>query len=162
MIVNAEPPSLATLAGVDVILISNPSAKAVGEGPEPPQFSPEAIATLREFVYQGGGLILMGKQVGTGTSLLMSGADSVSELLSPNHASIRSPNRPAWAFDVDEQRRVMAVTLGSARRITPHLLPGICGVIRRWCLKHGKYDTVPYYVRDTRVCETRSWEFSNN
>ncbi len=50
------------LADVDVVLISNPSAKAFKDNPAPPLFSPNAIATLREYVYNGGGLIIMGNQ----------------------------------------------------------------------------------------------------
>ena len=50
------------LAGVDVVLISNPSAKAVGNHPPPPRFSAEAIANLIDYIKQGGGLILMGNQ----------------------------------------------------------------------------------------------------
>jgi len=60
--VDAASPTVATLAGIDVVLISNPSAKAIGDGSEPPRFSPEAISQLRDYVYQGGGLILMGNQ----------------------------------------------------------------------------------------------------
>lgn len=60
--VNAEAPSASSLAGVDVVWISNPSAEAVEGNTAPPRFGPEAIAALREYVYGGGGLILMGNQ----------------------------------------------------------------------------------------------------
>ena len=51
-----------TLMDVDVVLISNPSAEAVEGHPAPPRFSQQSIASLREYVYGGGGLIIMGNQ----------------------------------------------------------------------------------------------------
>lgn len=60
--VHDEAPSTASLAGVDVILISNPSADAVDGNPAPPRFTYESISALRDFVYGGGGLVIMGNQ----------------------------------------------------------------------------------------------------
>lgn len=60
--VSDSAPTEMSLANVDILLISNPSAEAVGDGPMPPRFSKEMILTLRDYVYQGGGLVLMGNQ----------------------------------------------------------------------------------------------------
>lgn len=60
--VNSDAPSTTSLANVDVLLISNPSAEAVGDNPAPPRFSPSARQALLEYVYGGGGLIIMGNQ----------------------------------------------------------------------------------------------------
>lgn len=60
--VHAEPLTSETLAGVDVVLIANPSAEAVEDNPEPPRFSRRSIRALVRFVGEGGGLILMGNQ----------------------------------------------------------------------------------------------------
>lgn len=60
--VHSEAPTDKSLAGVAVVLISNPSEKAVGENPPPPHFKPTDIAALTRFVERGGGLIVMGNQ----------------------------------------------------------------------------------------------------
>jgi hypothetical protein len=51
-----------TLAGVKLVLIANPSEKAVGTNPPPPHVSPRDIETLATFIDRGGGLIVMGNQ----------------------------------------------------------------------------------------------------
>jgi len=60
--VHSEPMTEATLAGVNVLLISNPSEKAVGTNPPPAYVSDADIAVLVKFVERGGGLIVMGNQ----------------------------------------------------------------------------------------------------
>jgi len=60
--VNSEPMSDQMLAGVNVILISNPSEKAVDTNPPPHHVSDADIAVLKKFVERGGGLIVMGNQ----------------------------------------------------------------------------------------------------
>jgi len=51
-----------TLRGVKVVLIANPSDKAVGNNPPPPHVDVRAIRELKAFVETGGGLIVMGNQ----------------------------------------------------------------------------------------------------
>jgi len=51
-----------TLADVKLVLIANPSDKAVGKNPPPPHFSQTDIRTMTRFVEAGGGLIIMGNQ----------------------------------------------------------------------------------------------------
>jgi hypothetical protein len=51
-----------TLDGVAVVLIANPSDKAVGDNPPPPHCSPADVTELTRFVEDGGGLIVMGNQ----------------------------------------------------------------------------------------------------
>lgn len=51
-----------TLAGVDVVLIANPSDKAAGTNPPPPHVSAVTSDALTHFVNNGGGLIVMGNQ----------------------------------------------------------------------------------------------------
>jgi len=60
--VNQEALTDASLAGVKVILIANPSDRAVGDHPAPHHFSPADIAALTHYVRNGGGLIIMGNQ----------------------------------------------------------------------------------------------------
>ena len=60
--VHGQPLSAATLADVKVVLIANPSDKAVGANPAPHHFSGADVETLTRFVEHGGGLILMGNQ----------------------------------------------------------------------------------------------------
>src|SRR5262245_39410306 len=60
--VENQPLTSATLAGVKLLLIANPSDKAVGNNPPPPHVSGADIKTLTAFVEQGGGLIVMGNQ----------------------------------------------------------------------------------------------------
>src|SRR5205814_703804 len=60
--VHSEPLTTQTLAGVAVVLIANPSDKAVGENPPPHHFAPADIDTLEGFVRNGGGLIIMENQ----------------------------------------------------------------------------------------------------
>ena len=51
-----------TLKGMAVVLIANPSDKAVGNNPPPHHCSPEDVRELSRFVRDGGGLIAMGNQ----------------------------------------------------------------------------------------------------
>jgi hypothetical protein len=60
--VSNSPLIPATLAGVNVVLISNPSDKAVGTNPPPPHVMEKDIAALTDFVAKGGGLIVSGNQ----------------------------------------------------------------------------------------------------
>ncbi len=60
--VNSDPLTAKTLAGVNVLLIANPSDKAVGQNPPPPHVSASDITTLVQFIEKGGGLIVMGNQ----------------------------------------------------------------------------------------------------
>ncbi len=60
--VHSQPLNAQTLAGVNVLLIANPSDKAVGTNPPPPHVTAAAIRTLTRYVEQGGGLIVMGNQ----------------------------------------------------------------------------------------------------
>ena len=55
-----EPLNRQTLAGVNVVLIANPSDKANGKNPPPHHFSDEDIRELTRFVENGGGFIIMG------------------------------------------------------------------------------------------------------
>jgi len=59
---NDEPLNAATLKGVAVVLIANPSDKAVGKNPPPHHCSAEDVAALSKFVSGGGGGIVMGNQ----------------------------------------------------------------------------------------------------
>ena len=59
---NREPLTDASLAGVKVVLIANPSDQAVGNHPAPHHFSATDIAVLIRYVRNGGGLIVMGNQ----------------------------------------------------------------------------------------------------
>jgi hypothetical protein len=60
--VNGEPLTRQTLADVDVLLIANPSDKAVGKNPPPPHLTAQDVETLSAFVRDGGGLIILGNQ----------------------------------------------------------------------------------------------------
>ncbi len=60
--VHDKPLDETTLADVDVVLISNPSAEAIGDNPAPHHFSTDDIKQLTRFVADGGGLIVMGNQ----------------------------------------------------------------------------------------------------
>jgi len=60
--VHSQPLNEQTLAGVNVLLIANPSDKAVGTNPPPAHVSLPDIATLTRYVERGGGLIVMGNQ----------------------------------------------------------------------------------------------------
>src|SRR2546425_31921 len=60
--VHSRPLTTETLAGVKLVLIANPSDKAMGTNPPPPHVSPADIAALTRFVEAGGGLIVMGNQ----------------------------------------------------------------------------------------------------
>lgn len=60
--VHAEPLTAKTLAGVNVVLIANPSEKAVGTNPPPRHIAAPDIAVLTQFVSAGGGLIVLGNQ----------------------------------------------------------------------------------------------------
>src|SRR5438046_596811 len=60
--VHAEPLNNTALKGVNVVLISNPSDKAVAGHAAPHHFSAADIRALTRFVENGGGLIIMGNQ----------------------------------------------------------------------------------------------------
>jgi len=60
--VNSDPLTTKSLTGVDVVLIANPSDKAVGTNLPPHHVAAEDIAVLTRFTEQGGGLIVMGNQ----------------------------------------------------------------------------------------------------
>src|SRR6476659_2502078 len=57
-----EPLNAETLKGVSLVLIANPSDKAVGKNPPPHHCTPEDVAALTAFVKAGGGVIVMGNQ----------------------------------------------------------------------------------------------------
>jgi unsaturated rhamnogalacturonyl hydrolase len=59
---NDQPLTAETLAGVSVVLVANPSDKAVANNPPPHHFAERDIAALTDFVKRGGGLIVMGNQ----------------------------------------------------------------------------------------------------
>jgi hypothetical protein len=60
--VNDQPLNAQTLKGVAVVLIANPSDKAVRNNPPPNHCSAEDVRELTQFVNDGGGLIAMGNQ----------------------------------------------------------------------------------------------------
>ena len=60
--VHSEPLNEQTLAGVNVLLIANPSDKAVGTNLPPPHVTAADIGALTRYVEQGGGLIALGNQ----------------------------------------------------------------------------------------------------
>ena len=60
--VHRQPLNARTLAGVNLVLIANPSDKAVGTNPPPPHVTGADIGALTRYVEQGGGLIVMGNQ----------------------------------------------------------------------------------------------------
>jgi hypothetical protein len=60
--VHSQPLNAQTLAGVNVLLIANPSDKAVGTNPPPPHVTAADLHALFGYVMQGGGLIVMGNQ----------------------------------------------------------------------------------------------------
>ena len=60
--VNSEPLTEKALRGVSVLLIANPSEKAVGSNPPPQHFSAASRLVISNYVRGGGGLFLMGNQ----------------------------------------------------------------------------------------------------
>jgi len=60
--VNNKPPTREALAPVKLLLIVNPSDKAVSNNPAPPHVSAADIRVLTDFVRNGGGLIVSGNQ----------------------------------------------------------------------------------------------------
>jgi hypothetical protein len=60
--VNRDPLAPQTLADVSVLLLVNPSDRAIGTNPPPPHVAAAGIETLSRFVENGGGLIVMGNQ----------------------------------------------------------------------------------------------------
>jgi len=60
--VRRNPMSDEELAGVNVVLIANPSDKPVGSNPPPAHITSQDIEVLERFVQKGGGLIVMGNQ----------------------------------------------------------------------------------------------------
>ena len=61
---HSEPLTAKTLAGVDVVLVANPSDRAVGKNPPPHHVDEADIRELTRFVRNGGALIVMGNQEG--------------------------------------------------------------------------------------------------
>lgn len=59
---HAQPLRAASLQGVTVVVIANPSDQAVAGNPPPPHCSAEDIAALVPYVENGGGLLVMGNQ----------------------------------------------------------------------------------------------------
>lgn len=57
-----RPLTAETLAGVSVVLVANPSDKAVAGHPLPHHFDARDIAALTAFVQRGGGFIVLGNQ----------------------------------------------------------------------------------------------------
>src|SRR6266568_904252 len=53
--VHSQPLNAQTLAGVNVLLIANPSDKSVGTNPPPPHVTAADIGALDRYVEQGGG-----------------------------------------------------------------------------------------------------------
>jgi len=60
--IHRRPLTAESLADVKLLLIANPSDKAVSNNPSPPHVAPSDVKTLTGFVQRGGGLILMGNQ----------------------------------------------------------------------------------------------------
>jgi hypothetical protein len=60
--VHDRPLNESTLAGVNLVLIANPSDQSVSNGPAPPHFKSKDIEALTRFVQNGGGLIISGNQ----------------------------------------------------------------------------------------------------
>jgi hypothetical protein len=60
--VSNSPLGPATLNGVNVVLVANPSDKAAGTNPPPPHVTANDITALEAFVRNGGGLIISGNQ----------------------------------------------------------------------------------------------------
>src|SRR5580765_5998150 len=60
--VSDEPLTAATLKGVAVVMIANPSDKAVGNNPPPHHCSAADVVELTRYVESGGGVIVMGNQ----------------------------------------------------------------------------------------------------
>ena len=55
--VHSQPLKAQTLARINVLLIANPSDKAVGTNPPPPHVTAADIRALTRYVEQGGGLV---------------------------------------------------------------------------------------------------------
>jgi hypothetical protein len=62
VIVDSEPLTAAKLRRVAVVLIANPSDKAVSNNPAPPHIGKKEAEVLTAFVKRGGGVIVMGNQ----------------------------------------------------------------------------------------------------
>jgi hypothetical protein len=60
--VNDQSLNRESLQGIQVVLVANPSDKAVGTNPPPHHFNDADIAALDGFVTDGGGLIVLGNQ----------------------------------------------------------------------------------------------------
>jgi hypothetical protein len=60
--IHNQPLTRETLAGAGVVLVANPSDKAVGANPPPRHVTQEDVKALTEYVVKGGGLIVMGNQ----------------------------------------------------------------------------------------------------
>src|ERR1043165_9349635 len=60
--VNDKPLTSENLKGVDVVLVANPSDKAVGNNPSPHHVDQNDIREITKYVKAGGGFIVMGNQ----------------------------------------------------------------------------------------------------
>lgn len=60
--VHDRPLTAKTLKGVSLLLIVNPNAEAVADGPPPHHCSAKDVATLTQYVRNGGGLMILGNQ----------------------------------------------------------------------------------------------------
>jgi hypothetical protein len=60
--IHSDPLTASSLKGVKLLLIANPSEKAVDSNPPPPHVSAADVETLTGYVRSGGGLIIMGNQ----------------------------------------------------------------------------------------------------
>jgi hypothetical protein len=60
--IHGQPLTARSLSGVKVVLVANPSDKAIGSNPAPHHFAAKDIQALSEFVNKGGGLIILGNQ----------------------------------------------------------------------------------------------------
>src|SRR4051812_8781421 len=60
--VSDQPLTVPSLRDVAVVLIANPSDKAVGDNPAPHHCTPADVTALDQYVRSGGGIIAMGNQ----------------------------------------------------------------------------------------------------
>lgn len=60
--VSAAEPTMESLRGVDVVLLANPNDQAFGTNAPPFHMTAKNIATWKQYIRRGGGLILMGNQ----------------------------------------------------------------------------------------------------
>jgi hypothetical protein len=60
--VSEVEPTAQSLHGVNVVLIANPNDQAFGTNPPPKHVAAHHVATFRNFIQRGGGLIVLGNQ----------------------------------------------------------------------------------------------------